>query len=205
MTTLTFTLTADQIAQVIAENGGGNVVVTPTGPTPPNPPPVVFKNGTILKDGSTAVLGMALTDLAGATHSVTINNNQTAVFPFVVPSIQPNGQPVSQILLTHFQTLDNLNSTPRVAWISQTPGYIVPAPIAGYAKGVQYPSIQWMYGVGGVATLTCVLDSGNYCSNGNVHMKAGDTWYVMFQNRDSKGKPSCTGNCLGNVSLKAQP
>ena len=184
-------LTADQIAQVVAENFPGTPVpITP--PVTPKPARV-----STASDGTKLVYGTTLDTLEGDTHSVSINGQQTAIFAFVVPGVKPSGAAIvngDQDKLTHFQTLDTTNATPRTAYISRTPGDL---------------SGQWMFGVGGVATLTCVVDGGDTVVVGKggtitPHMKVGDTWFLMFQNKDAKGKDS-SGGVARNVSLKAQP
>jgi len=153
-------------------------------------------------DGTSTVVGAQLSALDGTTDSVNINNNQTAIFPFVVPPVAQG----AQIKITHFQTNDTTNSTPRTAYISQTPCDMPPS------TGIRgsFPSVQWMFGFGGNTVLTAIVDGGNTVVVGKggtttPHMNVGDTWYLMFQNRDGSNRPSCTGNCLGNVSVKAQP
>jgi len=151
-------------------------------------------------DGTTTKVGAAFSALDGSPDSVFIGNNQTAIFPFVVPDVASG----AQIKITHLQTNDNTNITPRTGYISQTPCDMPP-----WVAGSGQKSAQWMTGVGGVQTLTAIVDGGNTVDVGGrgvtPHMRVGDTWYLMFQNRTSSNKASCTGNCQGDVTVKAQP
>lgn len=158
-------------------------------------------------DGTSTKVGDTITAIDGALHSLQINGTTTAVFPFVVPPLQTG----ARITLTHLQTNDLVNNTPTAAFISKTPCDLGTPTVAGDS-----PDGQWMSGdvQGGVATITGVVNGGSSItflqgSRGRVNfsqvnMTAGDVWYLMFQFRDSNGKNTCTGNCLGNVSVKAQ-
>ncbi|MEP7061718.1 MAG: hypothetical protein ABI881_04945 [Betaproteobacteria bacterium] len=146
---------------------------------------------TTCSDG-TKVVSTTINAFDGQPVSLAIGSgtSQTGIFKVVVP--QGAGPNISLVWLRSGGTTDG---TPAVAYVSKT---ACDMPSQHRANG-SYPSQQWSFGTSST-TLNGLVDGLSTIIRGNLgdvlHMAPGDVWYLMFQNKDSRGSSTCkSGTC----------
>jgi hypothetical protein len=142
---------------------------------------------TTCSDGTKVVPGPTIRNFDSQPVFVSLPNKQTAVFPIVIPSS-------GQFQLRYFQAGDSSDGTARQAFIAKTA-----CDMKNNRSVGSYPQQQYSFGTstGGLSGVVDGQSIVSFGALGNVlHGKPGDTWYLMVQNKNSRGTDSCsTGAC----------
>ncbi|MEO6928314.1 MAG: hypothetical protein ABI190_04035, partial [Casimicrobiaceae bacterium] len=149
---------------------------------------------TTCSDGSKTIVGKTIQAFNNVYSLPNLSNKYTAIFPVVIPAS-------GKMLFQYFQNGDGSDGTVRTAYIAKTPCDLTYNPRNG-----TYQQQQFGYSTS-TGNLSGVVDGGSNVTQGatgvTLHGAPGETWYLMFQNKDSRGKDSCTGTCsiFVNASL----
>jgi hypothetical protein len=145
-------------------------------------------------DGTASVIGGTVDTFNGLPLRTKIKAGQTAVFPIVIPAGLPN------IKVGFFEWGDNVDSTPRSAWISKTPCYATPTTKNSLVSGSTHSSLQIAYSTPqGTIGIVVGGKSGVTVGRGptfSLGAQPGETWYLMVQTTG----PGCAGGSC-NVSV----
>lgn len=145
-------------------------------------------------DGSKTVQGATISNFDGNPVSVSIGKGQTAVIPIRVPA--GSGSAIIQ----YFRMGGTSDQVSAVGWVSKTACDLTKDLTFG-----EHASNQWVFGEA-ATNLNGMLDGRSSIETSStgytLHMKQGEVWYVMLQNKTRTGRDSCDGSSC-SVSLKA--
>jgi hypothetical protein len=187
-------LTNEQIAYLQSTFQGTQPQPNPTpGPTP-TPTPTFPKTAS---DGTKLVQGPTL-DYTGVAREFTVPQGQTVALAFTAPA---SGQ--FRVQLYGKTGGDNI---PRCVWFSKTPGFVDwQADARGGLPNGFFENSQ--AGSGSFSVITyAVVDSQSGLERTptvtKLHTKAGELWYAMVQNKDSKQRFATSAIA---IAFDAQP
>ena len=177
---------AGSVTVGLTASSGGTSATAPNAMVTFSPP--VKGVPTQCSDGTKTVVADTINEFNGLPVMVGLKNGQTAIFPFVVPSV-----PNQSFIATYLQSGQSTDATGRQAWISKTPCDMSGSDFGGGSSS---------------ASVRGVVDGGSSYSGSpllTLHAKAGDVWYMMFQNK-SKFRGQWSDSCsLGTCNLVVKP